>query len=66
MNPVLATPPGPVPSVGSEVKEEEQRGGAMEPLSEQEHGVMRKAIRQQEVRVGKALHGGWIMQSLCC
>ncbi|XP_077956232.1 poly(U)-binding-splicing factor PUF60a isoform X2 [Gasterosteus aculeatus] len=51
VNPVLATPPGPVPSVGSEVKEEEQRGGAMEPLSEQEHGVMRKAIRQQESTV---------------
>ena len=48
MNPVLATPPAPVASVGSEVKRKEeeeeedcqqeaQQDGAMEPLSEQEH-----------------------------
>lgn len=48
MNPVLATPPTPAASFGSEVKRKEeeveeenqqeaQQDGAMEPLSEQEH-----------------------------
>uniref|UniRef100_A0A3B4TTH0 Poly(U) binding splicing factor 60 n=1 Tax=Seriola dumerili TaxID=41447 RepID=A0A3B4TTH0_SERDU len=46
VNPVLATPPTPVASFGSEVKRKEeeeecqqeaQQDGAMEPLSEQEH-----------------------------
>lgn len=45
VNPVLATPPAPAASFGSEVKRKEeeerqqeaQQDGAMEPLSEQEH-----------------------------
>ncbi|KAG7234854.1 hypothetical protein INR49_003695 [Caranx melampygus] len=44
VNPVLATPPTPMASLGSEVKRKEeerqqeaQQDGAMEPLSEQEH-----------------------------
>lgn len=46
MNPVLATPPAPAASFGSEVKRKEeeeehqqetQQDGATEPLSEQEH-----------------------------
>ncbi|KAL6103663.1 puf60 [Pungitius sinensis] len=54
-NPVTA--PAPVASEGkTKGKEEElqqnaQRGGATEPLSEQEHVVMRKLLRQQESTV---------------
>lgn len=60
VNPVLATPPAAAGESQRKEEEERHQDGAMEALSEQEHlsisgssarhMVMRKLLREQEVR----------------